>query len=63
MFFCNKSNKSLEGLSSCIHEEYDSILLHAVKQRIKSVLIKACDTDMLYLFLQSVFLRLSSLQA
>ncbi|KAL0198142.1 hypothetical protein M9458_006682, partial [Cirrhinus mrigala] len=47
------SNKpiSLEGLSPCNHEEADSRIfthaLHATKQQIKSVLIKACDTDIL----------------
>ena len=42
---------SLEGLSPCNHEEADSRIfthaLHAAKQQMKSVLIKACDTDIL----------------
>lgn len=47
------SNKliSLEGISPCNHEEADSRIfthaLHAAKQQMKSVLIKACDTDIL----------------
>ena len=45
------SNKpiSLEGLCPCNHEEADSRIfthaLHVGKQHMKSVLIKACDTD------------------
>lgn len=47
------SNKSInfEGLQPCNHEEADSRIfthvVHAAKQKTKSVLIKACDTDIL----------------
>ena len=47
------SNRSinLDGLSPCNHEEADSRIfthaLHAAKQQMTSVLIKACDTDVL----------------
>ncbi|KAK3885071.1 hypothetical protein Pcinc_010725 [Petrolisthes cinctipes] len=42
---------SLDGLSPCHHEEADSRIfihaLHAAKQQMTSVLIKACETDVL----------------
>ena len=42
---------SFDGLSPCNHEEADSRIfthaLHAAKQQMTSVLIKACDTDVL----------------
>ena len=47
------SNKSInfDGLQPCNHEEADSRIfthaVHAAKQKTKSVLIKACDTDIL----------------
>ena len=47
----SKRSISLDGLSPCNHEEADSRIfthaLHAAKQQMTSVLIKACDTDVL----------------
>ncbi len=54
------SNKSInfEGLLPCNHEEADSRIFthadHAAKQSTKSVLIKACDTDILFIAVVSL---------